>query len=183
MKKMIKCFVIAAVMLTPIFLQAQSPLDKIFAKYAGNDKFTTVNFSKEMFQMFASMADPKDTSNAAFQKAISKMTGLKVVSMDVDTLKPAAAMAFYNEAAAVFPPAVYKELMNVTDKGTNVRFLTKEDTKGIITELVMLEKGKKDALVMSITGIIDLATVSKISKSMNIQGMDELKKYKQPHKK
>ena len=174
---MMKSLVVIA-MLMPLFLQAQSPLDKVFEKYSTNDKFTTVNFSKDMFQLFASMSDPKDTGNVEFQKAISKMTGLKVMSTNVDSIKPDPALAFYNEAAAVFPPAVYKELLNVNDKGTNVRFLTKEDTKGTITEIVMLEKGKKEIVIMSITGIIDLATVSKISKSMDIKGMEELKNYK-----
>ena len=179
---MMKLFV-AAAMLMPLFLQAQSPLDKIYAKYAGNDKYTTVNFSKEMLQLFASMSDDKDTGNAAFKKAVTHLTGLKVISCSVDSLKPAPALGFYNEVAAVFPPSVYKELMKVNDMGNNICFLTRQDAKGQITELVMLEKGRREIVIMSITGIIDLATVSKISKSMDIKGMDELKKYKGKPKK
>jgi len=182
MKTMMKLF-LAAAMLMPLFLQAQSPLDKIYAKYVGNDKYVTVSFSKDMLQMFANMSDTKDTSSASLKRAAARLTSLKLVSMDVDSLKPAPAQAFYNEVVAIFPPSIYEELMRVNNNGTNTFFLTKKDAKGQITELVMLEKGKRAMVSISITGIIDLATVSKIAKTMDIKGMDELKNYNKPHKK
>ena len=35
---------------------AQSPLDKVYEKYAGQEGFTAVNLNKEMFQMFQKMS-------------------------------------------------------------------------------------------------------------------------------
>jgi hypothetical protein len=183
MKNMIKSLVVMAAMLMPLFMQAQSPLDKIYEKYATKNGFTTVNLSKDMFQLFTNMADDKDTSTVAFKKAIAQLDGMKVITCNVDSTKPALALAFYDEVAAVFPPSVYKELMTVNDDGNNVRFLTKQDAAGKIREMVMLEKGKKEVVVMNLTGIIDLTTVSKISKSMNIKGMENLKNYKEKGKK
>jgi len=46
---------------------------------------------------------------------------------------------------------------------------------GIITELVMVVGGKKSFFVMSLYGEIDLAKISKLSKSMNVKGMEYLK--------
>jgi hypothetical protein len=183
MKTLIKSFVVSAFILIPYFMNAQSPLDKVFDKYAGKEGFTTVNISKEMFQMLLSMADDKDTSNREMQKMMGQLNGLKVLTCTVDSTKPAQAIAFYNEASAVFPPAVYKELMTVNDDGSNIRFITKQEGNGRISEMVMLIKGKHEMVVMSLTGIIDLSTVSKLSKTMNIKGMENLKNLKDKNKK
>lgn len=182
MKKSILLFA-AAALLMPLLLPAQSPLDQLYAKYVANDHFTTVNFSKEMLQMFAGMIDDKDAANAAFKESAARLTGLKIVSRTLDSLKPAPALAFYSEAVALFPPSVYQELMKVNDQGNSIRFLTKKDAGGSITELVMLEKTDREVMIMTITGIIDLATVAKISRSMDIKGMEELNKYKEKTKK
>ena len=73
--------------------------------------------------------------------------------------------------------------MTVNDGGSNVRFLTKQDGNGKITEMVMMAKGKEEMVILDMTGLIDLSTISKISKSMNIHGMENLQKMKDNHKK
>jgi hypothetical protein len=159
--------------------KAQSPLDKMFEKYAGEKGFTTVNISKEMFQMFQSMADDKtDKDSKEVKQMISQLNGLKVLTCDKDSTKPGKAQAFYTEASALFPATTYKELMTVNDGGENVRFLTKQEPSGKISEMVMLMKGTDESVVMSITGSIDLSTISKLSKSLNIQGLENLDKMK-----
>ena len=52
--------------------------------------------------------------------------------------------------------------MTVNDEGNNVRFLTKSETNGKISEMVMLVKGKDEIVVLDMTGSIDLSTISKI---------------------
>jgi hypothetical protein len=47
----------------------------------------------------------------------------------------------------------------------------------------MLMKDKTEVAVLSLTGVIDLSTVSKLSKNMNIHGMEGLKKMGTPHHK
>jgi hypothetical protein len=49
--------------------------------------------------------------------------------------------------------------------------------------MVMLVKGKDEIVVLDMTGLIDLSTISKLSKSMNIHGMENLQKMKDNHKK
>lgn len=164
-------------------LNAQSPIDKLYDKYAGVEGYTAVNISKDMFQMFMSMADDKsDKDTKELKKMVEQLNGLKVITCDGDSLKPGKALAFYNEVSALYPASVYKELMTVNDGGENIRFLTKQDAAGRITEMVMLMKGKTESMVLNLTGVIDLATVSKLSKSLNIQGMENLQKVK-PKKK
>lgn len=163
---------------------AQSTFDKFYEKYATQEGYTSVNISKELFQMFASMGDDKkDTSAMQMKKMMDQLNGLKVLSCKPDSMKPGKATIFYNEATALFNNSAYKELMVVNDGGNNIRFLTKSDGKGKISEMVMLVKGKDEMVVLDMTGTIDLATVSKLSKSMNIHGMENLQKMHENHKK
>ena len=55
MKKMMFFTAWMAFFCIPFLVNAQSPIDKIFDKYAGQDNFTTVNISKDMFEMFMQM--------------------------------------------------------------------------------------------------------------------------------
>jgi len=133
--------------------------------------------------MFAAMGnDQSDTSAKEMKEVINQLNGMKVLSCKPDSLKPGKGAAFYNEAVALFPGTAYKELMTVNEGGNNIRFLTKQDGKGKVTEMVMLAKDKDEIVILSLTGLIDLGSLSKISKSMNIHGMENLQKMKEHHK-
>ena len=162
-----------AAFLIPVLMNAQSPLDKVFTKYSGQDKFTTVNISKEMFtQILAMTASQNDSSSREMKNIIDKLTGLKVITYEIDTTDYTKAVSIYNEWAGVFPASTYKELMAMTEGRDNYKFMTKQDADGKISEMVMLMKGKKELVVLSLTGVIDMSNVSKISRSMGIHGME-----------
>ena len=184
MKTLKITFIIAALFAISSMANAQSPFDKFYEKYATQDGYTSVNISKELFQMFASMGNDKnDTSNQEMKKVMDQLDGLRVLSCKPDSLKPGKATIFFNEAIAIFNNSNYKELMTVNDDGNNIRFLTRQNGQGKITEMVMMAKGKEEMVVLDMTGLIDLSTISKISKSMNIHGMENLQKMRENHKK
>ena len=183
MKKLVFSFAVMTMIFLTAITKAQTPLDKVYEKYAGEEGFTAVNISKEMFQMFLSMGnDDTDADAKDIKKMMNQLDGLKVLTANADSTKPGKALAFYNEVSVLYPASVYKELMTVNDGGDNIRFLTKQDAGGKISEMVMLMKGKHESVVISLTGVIDLSTVSKLSKTMNIHGMENLKNVK-PRKK
>lgn len=169
----------------PVLVNAQSPIDKVFDKYASQDGFTTVNISKELFQMLMQIGqgDSKDTSMVEMKKMMEQLTGLKVLTFSFDSTKIVKAVSVYNEFAGVFPASIYKELMSINEGRQNIKFMTKQDGSGKISEMVMLLKDKTEVAVLSLTGNIDLSTVSKLSKGMNIHGMEGLGKMKNPHHK
>jgi hypothetical protein len=173
---------ISAFLALPFIMNAQSALDKTFTKYAGQDQFTTVNITREMFSQFSGMmGNSKDTSAQELKNIMDKLTGLKVITYSIDTADYSKAVSIYNEWTALFPVAVYKELMAVTEGRDNYRFLTKTDGDGKISEMVMLMKGKKELVVLSLCGTIDLSNISKISKGMGIHGMEGFQKIKDQH--
>jgi hypothetical protein len=181
MYKTIVKFAFVLLFFMPLLAGAQSAIDKVYEKYAGKDGFTSVNISKEMFQMFAQMNAGNDTSAQQMKKMVDQLTGMKVLTFNGDSTKPAKTIAVYNEFAASFPNGIYKELMTVNDDGENIRFLTRQEGSKI-GEMVMLMKGRKEAVVLSITGNIDLATISKLSKGMGIHGLENIQKMKEHHK-
>ncbi|MBE0647313.1 MAG: DUF4252 domain-containing protein [Bacteroidales bacterium] len=165
--------------LTPLMSMAQyqSPVEKLYTKYAGEDGFTSVNVSKELFQMIMKMEiDGEGTDNVKdIQNMMEQLDGLKVISYE-NKENPAKAQALYKEFSALFPSGTFTELMVVKEKGNNIRFLTKQDDKGKIRELVMLAEEEGEVTVLSLVGRIDMSTVSKLSKTMKIHGMDKLNK-------
>jgi len=180
MKKMMFSLVCMTFLAFPLLVNAQSPIDKVFDKYSSQDGFTTVNITKELFQMLMQIGkgEVKDTSGAEMKKMMEQLTGLKVLTFSFDSTKLVKAVAVYNEFAAVFPAGTYKELMTVNEGRQNIKFMTKQDGGGKITEMVMLMKDKTEVAVLSLTGNIDLSTVSKLSKGMNIHGIEGLGKMK-----
>ena len=171
-----------AAFLMPLLMHAQSPLDKVFAKYADQDKFTTVSISKEMFtNILAMAASSNDSSSREIKGIMDKLTGLKVITYNIDTTDYAKAVSIYNEWAGLFPASTYKELMAVTEGRDNYKFMTKQDAEGKISEMVMLMKGKKEILVLSLTGVIDMSNISKISKNFGIHGMEGIQHMHQHH--
>jgi len=181
MKKLISIITLAVMVMATSMTNAQSTIDKIFEKYSGQEAFTAVNFSKEMFQMFQQMAPANDTTGAQMKDMLSQLTGLKVLIFNFDSTQVVKAVSVYNEFAGAFPSSSFKELMTVVEGRQQIRFLTKQDGAGKISELVMLMKDKKEVGAISITGLIDLSSISNMSKFMNIKGMENLNKIKDEH--
>lgn len=139
-----------------------------FQKKTGNvDDFTLVNISSKMFQMMAGAADT-DT-----QRVIKDLTGLKILTTEKDMAKNyAVALEMLTNQGKT-----YEELMSVKDKSENVKMFTRE-TNGVIKELVILVGGKTDFVLMGFSGKIDLKQIAKLSKSVNVDGLEYLEKMK-----
>ena len=98
-----------------------------------------------------------------------------------DSLNIAKAVSVYNEFSAPFTSKEYKELMTVQEGREYFKFMTKSTSAEKVSEFVMLMKDKNEVGVISLTGNIDLASISNMSKFMNIKGMENLKKMKSEH--
>ena len=154
---------------TAIFAQNKS-IDRVFDKYAGQEGFTTVYISKYMFSMFANLDEVKDEDMEDVQKIFGKLNGIKILATEDGSPK---GINFYDEIMKDLPRSEYKELMVVKDSESDVVFLAREDG-GVIVELLLIVSGDDDNALIAITGEIDLNTIAKLSKAMNIEGMEEL---------
>ncbi len=154
---------------TAIFAQNKS-IDRVFDKYAGQEGFTTVYISKYMFSMFANLEGVEDKELDEVKQVFGKLNGIKILASEDGSPN---GINFYDEIMKDLPREKYEELMVVKDSESDVVFLAREE-QGIIVELLLIVSGDDDNALISITGEIDLNTIAKLSKAMDIQGMEEL---------
>lgn len=161
-----KKLLIILIFLIPLLGIAQdknSPIDKLFSKYANKDGFTTVNISGKLLN-FASNLDESNSKEAAM---LEKITGIRILSVEDKELNKG--LNFYKELEAdgFFKNNNYESLMEVTEKNQIVRFYGRNGEKGKLSELLMVVGGNDNTLI-SIRGLIDPNDIAKITGSLNI---------------
>ncbi len=162
-----KIFLIFTVILIPFFTFSQNtPLDELFDKYSGKEGITSVYITSYMFGMFADM----ETNDPEFDELVKNLKGIKILATD-ETYK--GSVNFYKEIIDKLPMSQYKELMVIKEKDQDVKFLVNEKD-GKIIELLLIAGGKGENAIISIQGNIDLKNISKLSKSMKINGLEHL---------
>ena len=161
-----------------LIAQAQNDVvTKLFNEYYNDENFVKISVSSKMFELFTEIK-PGDADEQEILDAISKLKGLKVIAADsVPNSKQ-----LYTNAVKKISGSGYDELMEVKDAQEDMKFMISEKD-GIINELVMVVGGKKRFFVMSLFGEIDLSKISKLSKGMNVKGMEYLQKLDESEKK
>lgn len=172
-----RVIVLISIILIPLLIRAQGgPVDKLFDKYAEKDGYTTVYITKYMFNMFKNTNETKGKEEDELNEVLGKLNSIKILAVDDPSFIPEGTN-FYNEIMKELPREKYNELMVVKEKDSDVIFLAREE-KGTIVELLLVAGGSSvsDNVLISILGEIDLKNISKLSKSLNIEGMESLEK-------
>ena len=148
-----------------------SAVDKLFEKYSGKDGYTSVLISKYMFSLFSDV----NPDNKDFNELVGKLNSIKILSSDSTNINEG--VNFYKEIMKELPINDYKELMVVKEKNQETKFLVKENN-GNIVELLLIVGGKSNNVLICIQGDINLKNIAKLSKSMKIDGLENLEKIK-----
>jgi hypothetical protein len=143
-------------------------LEQVFQKFSDREGYTSVVITKNMFQLFANVDNPKSDD---FLKTVKNLEFIKILSVEGES----ESKTFFSELKSVLPEKDYKELMTIKESDSHVRFLTLEKD-GVIKELIMISIGKGESTMIWLAGIIDMKTVSKIAGSINVDGMENLEK-------
>jgi len=122
-----------------------------------------------MFGLFSNVETEEDDD---YMNMIKNLNNIKILSAPGSA---ESGINFFEEALDKLPSKEYEELMIIKDAKQDIKFLVKEE-KGKVVELLMLIGGEEDNVLISITGVIDMNTIAKLSKSMNIEGMENLEK-------
>ncbi len=172
MRKLKINFVLAAFLFAPAFLGAQTTTDALFDKYSGQDGITSVYITQNMFSLFADIDTEEDEEE--FSDLVKTLKYIKILSIEDDTLGKYKDVNFCNDVMRGKSAGIYEDLMIIKKDGKDINFLiTKEDK--VIKELLMVVNGKNDKVLISIQGDIDLKTISKLSRTMKINGLENLK--------
>ncbi|MEQ1586796.1 MAG: DUF4252 domain-containing protein [Cyclobacteriaceae bacterium] len=170
MKKLMVGIVMMAV---AVAAQAQGDaISKFFSKYQNDETFSQVNMSSKMFSLMANL-EVENPEDQEVVNMISKLKGLKILAKE----EARNSRELYKEALGMIPAKEYEELMSVRDKDKDMKFFIKE-SGGKISELVMVAGGNEEFMLLTLFGEIDLKQVSKISKKMNIDGLEHLENIK-----
>jgi hypothetical protein len=170
MKKLMVGIVMMAV---AVAAQAQGDaISKFFSKYQNDETFSQVNMSSKMFSLMANL-EVENPEDQEVVNMISKLKGLKILAKE----EARNSRELYKEALGMIPVKEYEELMSVRDKDKDMKFFIKE-SGGKISELVMVAGGNEEFMLLTLFGEIDLKQVSKISKKMNIDGLENLENIK-----
>ncbi|RIH67262.1 DUF4252 domain-containing protein [Mariniphaga sediminis] len=168
MKKLI--FILSLMLPLAVFAQ-KSPVDRLFEKYANKEGFTTVNISGKLL----GFASAIDTGDEAASEMLSKLSGIRILTVEDDELNDKLDFFAELEKDGFFKKNDYEVLMEVTESDEVVRFLAKDGGNGKFSDLILVVGGDDNALI-SISGIIDPENIGKITKSLDIDLGGQVKK-------
>lgn len=173
MKNLVKTLMTMALVVMVYALSAQTAIDDLYKRYAGKEGFTSINISPEMFGMLASfdMNDSSDQVQDA-QNVMEQLSGLKMLVYEPED--GASNDAFMDELRTLSASKAYTEMMSVDSEDEVVKFLAKKGDDGRVSEMLMIVLEDGEAVVMSMTGSLDMKSISQISKSLDIDGMEKL---------
>jgi hypothetical protein len=146
-------------------------ITKYFSQFERRDDFTTIIITSKMFELIAQIPESEDEEDV--MNVIRKLNGLKILTSSE-----------YPERAELSRKAVkliadkgFEELMIIKEGEEEIKFLIHEKD-GHISEFVMLiaEDNDGDFFLMSMTGNLDLDDISKLSKTLDIDGFEHLEK-------
>lgn len=147
--------------------QAQDAISNLFGQYMDHEDFTSVYISPKLFQMVSKMES--DELDPEVKEIISELDGLRILTSNKNSMK------LYSDVSKTLVKNSFETLMTVKDSGEDVKFLIKQSGDKI-SELLLLVGGANEFVMMDFTGDIDLAKISKLSKNMDVKGIEYLDK-------
>jgi hypothetical protein len=143
--------------------QDNSPVDKLFNKYANKKGFTTVNISGKLL----SFANKPDNTKSDEASMFEKISGIRILSVEDKSLNKG--LNFYKELEddGFFQNNKFESLMDVTDKDEVVRFYGRSGANGSLSELLLIVGGDDNTLI-SIRGVINPGDIGKLTGSLNL---------------
>ncbi|MEN8224404.1 MAG: DUF4252 domain-containing protein [Bacteroidota bacterium] len=176
MKKFI-IVLLTLVFFAPLAQAQESVTERLYEKYSGEDGFTTVHITKELFGMIAQMNfEGEDAEEMNKMKdAMANLQFIRIVMFEEDNGNKKEFKAFKEDLKA-FDLEGFAELMVVDDKDEKVRFVARQDGD-IFKEFLVLIESPDEAGFISIFGDMDMETISKVSHSMGIEHMGKFGKH------
>lgn len=158
-----KLLAVLAIVMPMALLAQQTPVDKLFDKYANQDGFTTVNISGTLLGFAAQMGDEDDETS----DMLSSVKGIRVLTVDDSALNKK--LDFYQELedGGLFKNKSFEVLMEVTEKDEVVRFIAKDMGNGNVSDFLLVVGGD-DNVIISISGVIKTEDIGKVTKSLNV---------------
>lgn len=168
-----KLFLLIAVVALPMMALAQNPLNQFFTQYAGEDGFTSVHVTADLFELMSSIEIEGDAEMEQMKEALKGLTGIQVLAYEANEGRYKGD-ALYAEAEKELDITAYRELVRVKDGMENVRIMAKDLGEGMVSQLLILVGSPDEFVYVSIDGVLDLNAVMQMGDGMGIEGLDKL---------
>ena len=165
MKKL--TFLIVLITSTTIAFSQNDALDKYFSTQLQDENFTKVTISSKMFELLVHV-DAETEEEKELIETITKLSGMRILVKDMveDGFQD-----YKNATKKISSP--YEVLMTVDDNDEDMTvYILEKD--GVIAELLMVLGGQDNFMILSIVGDIDLNQIAKLSRNLDIEGMENL---------
>ncbi len=168
MKKLV--FII--IMALPLFSLAQaSELNQLFDRYSGQEGFTSLHITRHLFELFKKVETAQQGKD--FDEAVTSLRSIKLLIAD-STTHAAMNHTLIRDILTSLPRDKYTELMVFQQSGREtITVLIREDGP-VIKEFLMTIDSPKEAVFIFLEGNIDLEEISRLSRTMNIEGFEYL---------
>lgn len=161
-------------LLAPLVFSAQS----IFDSFENEKNVTSVVITKNMFKLLSKMdLNSNDPEAQSYLKMVNSLNDIKIFTTENATVanKMNDVVASYLSSSKGLD-----ELMRIKEEGQNIKFYSREGKDANhVSELLMhlsgVVDGKPTAVVMSITGNIDLKQLSQLTQDLKVPGGEQLK--------
>lgn len=168
-----KLAIVIAILVSPLVASAQT-----FDSFEGKKDVTSVVVTKNMFKLLSKIDfESSDPEVQEYKELVNSLENIKVFTTD----NPDVAKQM-NDAVAGYVSGSGKlaELMRIKEEDKNIKFYSKEGrNENYVSELLMHMIGDVDgknlAVIMSITGDIDLKKISKLTQDLKVPGSEHLK--------
>jgi hypothetical protein len=150
----------------------------VFDKYEDQRDVNSLVVTKNMFRLMSKIdLSSNDPEAKNYLKMVENLENIRILR--TENASTAADMKKTVESYLKSSTAL-SELMRVNEDGKNIRFYIKEGkNENYVSELFMFleDPTSKDskAVIMSITGNIDLRQISQLTSDLNVPGSDQLK--------
>jgi hypothetical protein len=149
-----------------------------FAKYENMKEVDAMIMTSKMFKLLAKV-DLSSTDPEA-QQYIKLIENLKEIRM-YTTNQSGIRAQMADDVSTYLSKGTLEQLMRVNEDGKSIKFYSKPGrNENFVSELFMFMEGEKDgkpiAVILSITGDIDLTQLSKLATDLKVPGAEELKK-------
>lgn len=153
----------------------------IFDKFENNNEVTSLIVTKNMFKLMSKIdLSSSDPEAKEYLQLVENLENIKVFT----TANTSVAAEMKKTVDSYLSSGKkMSELMRINDDGVVIRFYVQEGkNENFVKELFMYLEDPKStdskAVVMSITGNIDLRQVSKLTSELNVPGSENLKDIK-----
>lgn len=156
--------ILAVLLMFSGVLSAQkNATDALFDKYSGKEGFSSVYISSRMLGLFT----PKEEG----KELINRLSSIRILTAGNEGV--ARGTDLYTELGRNMDLSLYEELMVVKEAGQTTKFLILPKGERI-AELLVISGGINDNSLISIKGDFDLKTLSGLSESTGISGLERL---------